>query len=66
MEELHKLDTLTQVNKNFVSENIEQGNQRKQEVMFEIKSMRSGSGSRASSMSSTALRRKLAQKQLQQ
>ena len=46
------------VNKKFVPENIEQGNQRKQEVMFEIKSMRSRSGSRASSMSSTALRAK--------
>ena len=55
-QELHRLDTLARNNKQFVSENIEQGNQRKQEIMLEIKSIRSGS--RASSMSSTALRAK--------
>ncbi|CAB4037628.1 Hypothetical predicted protein [Paramuricea clavata] len=43
MEELHKLDTLTQVNKKFVSENIEQGNQRKQEVISAGKSSRRSS-----------------------
>ena len=58
LEERYKLDTLANNNKQFVSENIEQGNQRKQEIMCEIKSMRSGSMSRASSMSSTALRAK--------
>ena len=55
-QELHRLDTLARNNKQFVSENIEHGNQRKQEIMLEIKSIRSGS--RASSMSSTALRAK--------
>ena len=58
LEERYKLDTLANNNKQFVSENIEQGNQRKQEIICEIKSMRSGSTSRASSMSSIALRAK--------
>ena len=56
LQELHRLGMLTRNNKQFVSENIKQGNQRKQEIMLEIKSIRSGF--RASSMSSTALRAK--------
>jgi hypothetical protein len=58
MEELSKLDILARNNKQFVSENIEQGNQRKQEVMLEMKSIHSVSGSRASSTSSTTLQAK--------
>jgi hypothetical protein len=42
--------------KQFVHENITQGNRRKEEIMLEMRSLRSSSGSRASSMSSTALR----------
>ena len=57
-EELSKLDILARNNKQFVSENIEQGNQRKQEVMLEMKSIHSVSGSRASSTSSTTLQAK--------
>ena len=56
LQELHRLGTLARNNKQFVSENIKQGNQRKQEIMLEIKSIRSGF--RTSSMSSTALRAK--------
>ncbi len=40
--------------KQFVYENITQGNERKEEILLEMRSVRSGSGSRASSMSSTA------------
>jgi hypothetical protein len=42
--------------KQFVHENITQGNRRKEEIMLEMRSLRSSSGSRASSVSSTALR----------
>ena len=58
LEELHKLDMLARNNKKFVSENIDQGDQRKKEIMFKIKSIRYGSASGASWMSSTALRAK--------
>ena len=44
--------------KQFVHENMAQGNQRKEEITFEMRSIRSGSVSRASSMSSAALRAK--------
>ena len=40
----------------FVHENIIQGNERKKEILLEMRSLRSGSGSHASSMSFTALR----------
>ena len=49
---------LARNNKKIVSENIDQGDQRKKEIMFKIKSIRYGSASRASSMSSTALQAK--------
>ncbi len=42
--------------KQFVHENITQGNERKEEILLEMRSVLSGSGSRASSMSSTTLR----------
>lgn len=42
--------------KQFVLENISQGNDRKNEILLETRSLRSGSGSHAPSMSSTALR----------
>ena len=54
-QELHRLDTLARNNKQF-EKSIQQGNQRKQEVMLQIKSI--GLGSRASSISSTTLRAK--------
>ena len=42
--------------KQFVHENITQGNERKEEILLEMRSVLPGSGSRASSMSSTTLR----------
>jgi F0F1-type ATP synthase membrane subunit b/b' len=56
LEEFQRLESIISNHKQFVHENIAQANQRKEEILLEMRSMRSGSESRASSMSSTALR----------
>ena len=58
LEECQRLESIMSNHKQFVYENIAQGNQRKEEITFEMRSIRSGSVSRASSMSSAALRAK--------
>ena len=56
LEEFQRLESIISNHKQFVHENITQANQRKEEILLEMRSMHSGSESRASSMSSTALR----------
>ena len=58
LEECQRLESIMSNHKQFVHENIAQGNQRKEEMLLEMRSIRSGSVSRASSMSSAALRAK--------
>ena len=58
LEECQRLESIMSNHKQFVHENIAQGNQRKEEILLEMRSIRSGSVSRASSMSSAALRAK--------
>ena len=56
LQERVRMEGIINNHKQFVHENITQGNRRKEEIMLEMRSLRSSSGSRASSMSSTALR----------
>jgi hypothetical protein len=56
LQERVRMEGIINNHKQFVHENITQGNRRNEEIMLEMRSLRSSSGSRASSMSSTALR----------
>lgn len=56
LQELERMEGVMNNRQHFVHENITQGNERKKEILLEMRSLRSGSGSHASSMSSTALR----------
>jgi hypothetical protein len=56
LQERERMEGIINNHKQFVHKNITQRNRRKEEIMLEMRSLRSNSGSRASSMSSTALR----------
>ena len=56
LQELERLEGVMNNHQHFVDENITQGNERKKEILSEMRSLHFGSGSHASSMSSTALR----------